>query len=169
MMMENGRVMSKRRILIFALVVALLVFVVLLTQPFLVYRLSTKVFTGYELSLLKYPDSHLIEKEIRATSKVTMATDYTFYSPDDFDTVLEFMEQQRPGYVQLQGSYVIVEPTFRNTTCANETMFRNIFQILERGTPCIEVSIYPATTGGTSIRISENWSSMGFPAWLRTW
>jgi hypothetical protein len=134
-----------------------------------IYRLTTKVFTGYELSLLTYPNSHLIEKEIGATSKVTMATDYTFYSPDDFDTVLEFMEQQRPGYIQLQGSYVIVEPTFRNTTCANETMFRDIFQIFERGTPCIEVSIYPATIGGTAIRISENWSSMGFPAWLRKW
>ncbi|MFZ5908641.1 MAG: hypothetical protein ACOYYU_01340 [Chloroflexota bacterium] len=162
--------MTKRRIPIIVLViVALLLFVVAFTQPFVIHRLSTKVFTGYELSLLKYPDSHLIEREIRATSKTTMATDYMFYSPYDFDTVLEFMEQQRPGYVQLQGSYVIVEPTFRNTTCANETMFNGIFQILERGVPCIEVSIYPATTGGTSIRISENWSSMGFPEWLRTW
>ncbi|SRR6266508_3590922 len=162
--------MTKRRILILVLVlVALLVFVVAFTQPFVVHRLSTKVFTGYEIYLLKYPDSHLIEKEIRATSKVTMATDYTFYSSDDVDTVLKFMEQQRPGYVQLQGSYMIVEPTFRKTTCANATMFRGIFQMLERGAPCIETSIYPAATGGTTIRISENWSSMGFPAWLRKW
>jgi hypothetical protein len=162
--------MTKRRIFILVLVlVTLFVFGVVSTQPFVIHRLSTKLFTGYELSLLKYPDSQLTEKEIRATSKVTMATDYIFYSPDDFDTVLEFMEQKQPGYVQLQGSYVIVEPTFRKTTCANETMFKDIFQLLELGTPCIEVSIYPATTSGTSIRMSENWSSMGFPAWLRKW
>ena len=162
--------MTKSRILILVLIfVTLVVFGVAFTQPFIIHRLATKTFTGYELYLLQYPESHLVQREIRATSKVTMATDYTFYSADNVDTVLQFMEHQRPGYVQLQGSYVIVEPTFRNTTCANETMFGSIFQFLERGVPCIEVSIYPAAKGGTSIRISENWWSMGFPAWLRKW
>jgi hypothetical protein len=170
MTMEERRAMTKRRILIPVLVlVALLVFGFVFTQPFIAHRLSTKVFTAYEIYLLKYPDSQLVEKEIRATSKVTMATAYTFYSSADVDTVLEYMEQQRPGFIQLQGSRVISEPTFRNTTCANETMFKGIFQLFERGAPCIEVSIYPAATSGTSIQISENWTSMGFPAWLRKW
>lgn len=98
-----------------------------------------------------------------------MATDYTLYSSDDLEAVLEYMEQQRPGFVQLQGSHVINEPTLRNITCADETMLRNVFQILDKGTPCIDVFIYPSATNGTSIRISENWSSMGFPEWLRRW
>jgi hypothetical protein len=98
-----------------------------------------------------------------------MATDYTFYSSADIDIVLDYMEQQQSGFVQLRGSRVITEPTFRNSLCADETVLRIIFQILDRGTPCIEISIYPSATGGTSIRISENWSSMGFPAWLRRW
>jgi hypothetical protein len=162
--------MTKRRVFILVLVlVALSVFGIALTQPFFVHRLFTKAFTAYELSLLKYPDSQLIQREISPTSKITMATYYTFHSPDDLESVLDFMEQQRPGYVQLQGSYVIVEPTFRNTTCANETLFRGMFHILELSAPCIKVSIYPSATGGTSIRISENWVSKGFPAWLRTW
>ena len=162
--------MTKLRILVLVLVlVALLVVGVVFTQPFVAHRLSTKVFTAYEIYLLKYLNSQLVETETSATSKVTMATDYTFYISDDVDTVVKFMEQQQPGYIQLQGSYVIVEPTFRNTTCANETMFRGVFQILKRGSPCIEVSVYPVATGGTSIQISENWSSMGFPAWLRKW
>ncbi len=160
--------MTKRRILVLVLgLVTLLVFAVVFSQPFVVHRIATKAFTGYELYRLKYPNSQLIETEIRATSKVTMATDYNFYSSDDVDTVLEYLEVRRPGFIQLQGSHVIIEPTFRNTTCANETMFRDVFQLLEKGTPCIEVSIHPALGGGTSIRLSENWSSMGFPAWLR--
>ncbi len=162
--------MTKRRILVLALVlVVLLILGVVFTQPFVVHRLSSKVFTAYEIYLLKYPNSHLVGTEIRATSKVTMSTDYTFYSSDDVDAVLKYMEQQRPGFVQLQGSRVINEPTFRNITCADETALRNIFQILDRGIPCIEVSIYPSAPSGTSIRISENWSSMGFPEWLRRW
>jgi hypothetical protein len=169
-MMEKRKTLSKCRIILLLLVLSILLALsVALTQPFIVHRLSSKVFTGYEIYLLKYPNSHLIEKEIRPTSKVTMATDYTYYTSGDIDTVLEYMEQRQPGFIQLQGSYVIVEPTFRNTTCANETIFGSIFQILEKGIPCIEVSIYPSETSGTSIRIGENWSSMGFPAWLRRW
>jgi hypothetical protein len=168
--MEKRKTLPKRRIILLLLVLfILLALLVVLTQPFAFHRLSSKVFTGYEISLLKYPNSHLVEKVIRPTSKVTMATDHTYYTSDDIDTVLEYMEQQQPGFIQLQGSYVIVEPTFRNTTCANETIFSSIFQILEKGFPCIEVSVYPSETSGTSIRISENWSSMGFPAWLRRW
>lgn len=162
--------MTKRCILTLALVfVTLVASGVAFTQPFFIHRLATKVFTGYELYLLKYPNSHLVAREIRPTSKVTMATDYTFYSPDDVQAVLRFMEQKRAGYVQLEGSHVIVEPTFRNHLCANETAFKGVFQMLERGAPCIEVSIYPASAAGTSIKISENWTSMGFPAWLRAW
>ena len=160
--------MTKRRVLVLVLgLVALLVFAMVFSQPFVVHRIATKAFTGYELYQLKYPNSQLIETEIRATSKVTIATDHIFYSSDDVDTVLKYLELRRPDFVRLQGSHVIIEPTFRNTTCANETMFRGIFHRLEKGTPCIEVSIHPAVGGGTSIRISENWSSMGFPAWLR--
>ncbi len=162
--------MTERRILVLALVLVVVVILgVVLTQPFVVHRLSSKVFIAYEIYLLRYPNSHLVETEIKATSKVTMATDYIFYSSDDVDAVLEYMEQQRPGFVQLHGSHVITEPTFRNETCADETVLRNIFQILGKGTPCIEVSIYPYATGGTSISISESWSSMGFPEWLRGW
>ena len=169
-MMEKREALSRCRITLSLLVLSvLLALLVALTQPFVVHRLSSKVFTRYEIFLLKYPNSHLIERKIRPTSKVTMATDYTYYTSDDIDAVLEYMEQRRPGFVRLQGSYVIVEPTFRNTACANETIFGSIFQILEKGIPCIEVSIYPSETSGTSIRISENWSSMGFPAWLRRW
>jgi hypothetical protein len=168
--MEKLKTLPKRRIILLLLVLfILLALLVVLTQPFVIHRLSSKVFTGYEISLLKHPNSHLVEKVIRPTSKVTMATDHTYYTSDDIDTVLEYMEQQQPGFIQLQGSYVIVEPTFRNTTCASETIFSSIFQILEKGFPCIEVSVYPSETSGTSIRISENWSSMGFPAWLRRW
>jgi hypothetical protein len=168
--MKIQETVPRHRIILLLLVLfTLLALLVVSTQPFVIHRLSTKLLTGYEIYLLKYPNSHFIEKEIRPTSKVTMATDYTYYTSDNIDTVLEYMEQRQPGFVQLQGSYVIVEPTFRNTTCANETIFRNIFQILERGVPCIEMSIHPSGTSGTSIRISENWSSMGFPAWLIRW
>jgi hypothetical protein len=168
--MEPRKVVTKRRIFILFLVLfILLILLVALTQPFVVHRLSTKFFTGYEIYLQKYPNSHLVEREIKATSKVTMVTHYTYHTSDDIDTVREYMEQQRPGFVHLQGSRVINEPTFRNTTCADETAFRNIFQVLDMGSPCIEVYIYPSATSGTSIRISENWISMGFPAWLRRW
>jgi hypothetical protein len=168
--MEIRETLPKRRVILLLLVLfILLALSVVLTQPFVIHRLSSKVFTSYEIYLLKYPNSHLVKKEIKPTSKVTMATDNTYYTSDDIDIVLEYMEHQQPGFIQLQGSYVIVEPTFRNTTCASETIFSSIFQILEKGIPCIEVSIYPSETSGTSILISENWSSMGFPAWLRRW
>jgi hypothetical protein len=167
MVMESQKVVTKRgSILLLLVLFVLLILWVALTQPFVVHRLTTKVFTGYEIYLLKYPNSHLVETEIEATSKVTMATHYTYLTSDDLDTVREYMEQQRPGFVHLQGSYVLKEPTFRNITCADETAFRNIFRGLDKGTPCIEVYIYPSANSGTSIRISENWSSMGFPAWL---
>lgn len=141
----------------------------MITQPFIVHRVSTKVFTNYELSLLKYPKSHLVGTEIRPTSKVTMETNFNYYTSDNLETVLEYMEEQLPGFVQLQGSWVIVEPTYRNTIGSEETAFRFIFQYLEKGMPGIAVYIYPSDIEGTSIRISEKWSSMGFPAWLRRW
>lgn len=96
-----------------------------------------------------------------------METDYTFYSAENIDTILAYMEQHRPGFVHLQGSRVIKEPTFQNSVCANETAFQRIFKALEKGTPCVEVYIYPSSSNGTTIKISENWSSMGFPGWLR--
>ena len=170
MVMDSNKSVNKSRIILLLLVVlVLLIFWVALTQPFLIHRLSTKTFTGYEIYLLKYPNSHLVETEIRATSKVTMATHYAYHTPDDIVTVREYMDQQLPGFVHLQGSRVINEPTFRNSTCADETPFSKIFQLIDKGNPCIEVSVYPSTTTGTSIRISENWSSMGFPAWLISW
>ena len=167
-MTEIRKVVIKRRIILLLLVLlALLMLWVALTQPFVVHRLATRVFTGYEIYQLKYPNSYLVETETTATSNITMATHYTYHTSDDIDTVREYMEQQRPGFVHLQGSRVINEPTFRNTICADETAFRNIFQVLNKGNPCIEVSIYPSATSGTSIRISEHWCSLGFPAWLR--
>jgi hypothetical protein len=168
--MEKRETLPKRRIILFLLgLFIMLGLLVLLTRPFVIHRLSSKVFTGYEIYLLKYPKSHLVDKVIRPTSKVTIATDHTYYTSDNIDTVLEYMEQQQPGFIRLQGSYIIVEPTFRNTTCANETIFRRVFQTLEKGIPCIEVFIYPSETSGTLIQISENWSSMGFPDWLIRW
>ncbi len=165
--MESGKNTPGWRVILLLLVFfVLLVLWVVLTQPYLVHRLSTKAFTGYELYLLKYPNSDLVEAEIIPTSKVTMATDYTYHTSDDIATVLEFMEQERPGFVQLIGSRVINEPTYANKSCAGETAFRKIFQSLDLGTPCIKIYIYPSTSGGTSIKISENWSSMGFPVWL---
>jgi hypothetical protein len=170
MVMESRKVVTKRRIILLLLVLfILLILWVALTQPFVVHRLSTKVFTGYEIYLLKYPNSHLVESKIRPTSKVTMATYYNYHASDNIDTVREYMEKQRPGFVHLHGSRVINEPTYRNSTCADETAFRYIFQVLDKGSPCIDVYIYPSDTSGTSIRISEHWSSMHFPAWLRRW
>ena len=110
---------------------------------------------------------YLVETETKATSKETMATHYIYHTPDDIDTVREYMQQRLPGFVHLQGSHVINEPTFRNTIGADETALRNIFQVLDKGHPYIEVSIYPSASSGTSIRISEHWRSLGFPAWLR--
>jgi hypothetical protein len=159
----------RRAGLFLLLLFIILILGVVLTQPYLMFRVSSKIFTAYEIYLLKYPNSQLVETEIRATSKVTMAADYIFYSSDNIDTVLEGMEQQRPGFMHLYGSRVINEPTYRNSTCADETAFRYIFQVLARGTPCIEVNLYPSATSGTSIMISEHWNSMGFPAWLRRW
>jgi hypothetical protein len=55
MVMESLKVVTKRRIILLLLVLfVLLILWVALTQPFLVHRLSTKVFTGYEIYLLKY-------------------------------------------------------------------------------------------------------------------
>jgi len=142
---------------------------IVLTQPYFVHRLSSRIFTSYEIYLLKYPSSQLVEKEIVATSKVSMATHYRYHSLDDIDIVLDYVEEQLPGFVQLSGSRVINEPTFRNSICADATSFMNIFEVLDKGFPCVEVSIYPSDTGGTIIRISENWYSMGFPKWLRGW
>ena len=168
MLMKVREVIIKRRIILLSpVLLALLILWVALTQPFLVHRLATRVFTGYETYQLKYPNSYLVETETTATSKVTMATHYTYRTSDGIDTVREYMEQQLPGFVHLQGPRVIIEPTFRNTICADETAFRSIFQVLDKGNPCIEVSIYPSATSGTSIRISEHWSSLGFPVWLR--
>jgi hypothetical protein len=166
--MELRKVATKRRIILLLLVLfALLILWAALAEPFVVYRLSTKAFTGYEIYLLKYPNSQLIETEIKPTSKITMATDYTFYSSDDIDTVLKYMEQQRPGFVHLRGSRVINEPTYNNSTCADDTVFMYFFQAVGKISPCIEIKIYPSDTGATKITISEQWGSLGCPGWLR--
>ena len=168
--MKSHDPISKRRIILLTLILfVLLILLVLLTQPYFVHRLSSKLFTSYEIYLLKYPDSKLVEKEILATSKISMATHYKYHSLDDIDIVLEYMDQQLPGFVQLGGSRVINEPTFRNTICADVTLFEKIYEFLDKGTPCIDVSIYPSSTSGTTIRVSENWVSMGFPRWLIGW
>ncbi len=168
--MESPKIMTKYRLILLLVVLFILLMLwAVLTQPFFAHRLATKIFTYYEIYLLKYPDSHLVETEITATSKVTMATHYTYHTSDYIDTVQEYMDQQLPGYVHMVGSRVIKEPTFTNRTSADETAFRNLFQKIGKGAPCIEVNIYPSVAGGTFILISEHWSSMGFPAWLLSW
>ena len=170
MMMESRRVISKRCIGLSLLLLSVLLFLwVGISKPYLVHRLATKAFTYYEKSQLKYPNSNLADKEITATSKITMATHYVYITTDDIDTVREYMENEHPGFVHLQGSRVINEPTYRNTFCADETAFKRIFRFLDKGPPCIEVNIFPSDTGSTSIRLSENWTSMGFPGWLTRW
>jgi hypothetical protein len=170
MMMESRRVISKRCIGLSLLLLSVLLFLwVGISKPYLVHRLATKAFTFYEISQLKYPNSNLADKEITATTKITMATHHIYITADDIDTVREYMENEHPGFVQLHGSRVINEPTYRNTFCVDETAFKRTFQFLEKGQPCIEVNIFPADNSNTSIRYSENWTSMGFPGWLTRW
>ena len=169
-MMKSRKVTSKRSIGLLLLGLLILLFLwVAISKPFLGHRLATKAFTYYEISQLKYPNSRLAEKEITATTKITMATHYVYITADDIDAVREYMELEHPGYIHLQGSRVINEPTYRNTFCADETVFMRVFQFLEKGYPCIEVNIFPSENDNTHIRYSENWTSMGFPAWLRRW
>ena len=168
--MEIRRIVSKRRLgllLLVLFVLLLLCLIASLAEPLFAHRLTTKMYARYEIYLLKYPHSQFVVSETRATSKVTMATDYTYHTPDDIDTVRKYMEQKMPEFVRLEGPRVINEPTYSNSTCADETSFKYFFQVLGRVSPCVEVKIYPSDTGGTSIIISENWYSAGFPAWLR--
>lgn len=168
--MAPNKLLTTRNIsILFLLVFIMLLLFVLLTQPFLIHRVITKIFTGYEIYLLKYPRSSLVETEIRPTSKVSMATYYSFITPDDIETVLVFMEQKLPGFELMKGSYVIQEPTFQNDVCAQVTPFKNVFQKLSKGFPCIEINIFPSTDEGTEIIISEHWYSMFFPRWLTEW
>jgi hypothetical protein len=168
--MKSQLLKDKRRILSLALVVFAVLFLwMALTQPFLFHRLSSKFFTAYELQLFRYPNSDLVDKEITATSKITMATHYSYHTSDNIETVLDYMEEQKPGFFLMHGSRVINDSTFVNITCANDTAFRNIFEFLNKGTPCIEVYIYPSDTSGTIIRVSEHWNSMGFPSWIIRW
>jgi hypothetical protein len=161
---------DKRRFLWLSLVLfGLLLLWMVLTQPFLVHRLFSKIFTAYELQLFRYPSIDLFDKKITATSKVTMATHYYYHTSDEIEIVLDYIEEQIPGFFLMHGSRVINEPTFVNFTCANDTAFRNIFAFLDKGTPCIEVYIYPSETTGTIIRISEHWTSMDFPSWIIRW
>jgi hypothetical protein len=160
---------TRRTLLLFVVLFSLFMLWVALTQPLVFFRFTTKIFTGYQLYLLQYPKSRFVEKVITATSKVTMATHFYYHTSEDIETVLAYYELQRPGFSYLHGSRVIIEPTFKHTACADETAFREIFQSLENGYPCIEVSIYPSSAGGTSIRISEHWFSMRVPGWLRRW
>ena len=169
--MQIVKIVSKRRLSLSLLTIFILltscVTIALLGQPQVVYRFATKIYTTYKIYELKYPNSHFVESEIKPTSKVTMATDYTYYTVDDIDTVREYMEQQIPGFVHLEGSRVINEPTYINIICADERVVRYLFQVLGGGGPCIEVKVYPSDNSETLITITENWGSLGFPAWLR--
>lgn len=161
---------SKRRFnlsLVLFMLLLLCVMLMLLPQPYILHRLASKMYVYYEINLLKYPNSRFVQSEIEATSKVSMATDYTYCTSDDIDTVREYMEQQIPGFVHLRGVRVVNEPTYSNGICANETVFQHFFQILDRGYPCVEVTIYPSDIGNTSIIITEHWNSAGFARWLR--
>jgi len=163
--------LNKRRIVTIAIVLlGLLILFVTMARPFevryVIFRLSTKVFTSFEVYRLKYPDSRLVESEVSYTTKVTMATYRTYHTTDGIKTVLDYFERNLPGFVHVRGSLVKIEPTYRNELSAGETGFNSIFQELGRGTPYIEVYVFPSTTDGTTIRISEHWSSMGVPSWL---
>jgi len=168
--MRVFKVVSKRRFSLLLLLFVLMILCAVLTvliQPFLVHRLLSKIYTNYEIYLLKYPNSYLVESKIRPTSKVTMATDYTYCTSDDIDTVREYFEKQIPGFVHLQGPRVVNEPTYSNRTCADEMVFKYFFQAFGLGGPCIEIKIYPSDVDETLITITEHWSSMGFPGWVR--
>jgi hypothetical protein len=168
--MQVFKTISKRRLNLFLILFVLLLLcatLAILVQPYILYRFASKVYVNYEINLLKYPNSRFLESETKATSKVTMATDYTYHTSDDIDMVREYMEQQIPGFVHLQGVRVINEPTYVNSSCVDEAVLRYFFQLLDKGTPCIEVKIYPADTGETSIIISEHWFSLGVASWLR--
>ncbi|GIK43840.1 MAG: hypothetical protein BroJett011_76730 [Chloroflexota bacterium] len=166
------KIVSKQRsslfLIIFAvLLVSVMSVILMLMQPYILYLFATKAYVNYEINLLKYPNSHFLESETKATSKVTMATDYTYRTSDNIDTVREYMEQQIPGFVHLQGVRVVKEPTYVNSSCADETVLKLFFQLLDKGSPCIEIRIYPADTGETWIIISEHWFSAGVASWLR--
>ena len=163
--------LNKRCIVTTAIVIiGLLFFLVTILRPFetcyVAFRFSSKVFTNFEIYRLKYPGSRLTESEVSYTSKVTMARYHTYHTTDDINTVLKYFEQKLPGFVHMIGSRVKIEPTYRNEFSAGETEFNSIFQELGRGTPYIEVYIFPSVTSGTTIQISEHWSSMGVPLWL---
>ncbi len=168
--MQLLKVVSKRR---FSLLLALFVLlvlccmVVIVAQPYLVHRVASKTYANYEIYLLEYPNSHFVESKIRATSKVSMATGYTYSTSDDIGTVRKYMEQQMPGFVHLQGSRVVNEPTYRNSTCADGTVLKYFFRTFGNSSPCVEIIIYPSKTGETLIIMSEHWFSMGFPGWVR--
>jgi hypothetical protein len=158
--------LNKRRIVTIAIVLlGLLILFVTMARPFevryVVFRLSAKVFTSFEVHRLKYPDSRLVESEVKYTTKVTMAIYRTYHTTDDIKTVLGYFERNLPGFVHMGGSLV-----YRNELSAGQTGFNSIFQELDRGTPYIEVHVFPSTTDGTTIQISEHWSSMGVPSWL---
>jgi hypothetical protein len=162
--------LKKHGIVTIAVLLGLLILFVTMARPYevryVVFRLSTKVFANFEVDRLKYPDSRLVESEVRYTTKVTKATYRTYRTTNDIKTVLDYFERNLPGFVHMRGSLVKTEPTYRNELSAGETEFNNIFQALGCGTPYIEVYVYPSTTGGTTIQINEHWSSMGVPSWL---
>lgn len=165
-----NRVVSKRPFSLFIAFSGLLVLcgiVLIIIQPYIAFRFASKMYANYEIYLLKYPKSHFVTSKIRATSKVSMATDYIYYTSDDTDTVREYMEQQMPGFVHLQGSRVINELTYSNSTCADETVLKYFFQVLDKVSPCLEIKIYPSDTSETSITITEHWVSLGCPWWLK--
>ena len=172
MKLEMRKLKTKQWIFFVSIaLLGLLAFWTILAQPvivrYVVFRLCSKVFTYYEINHLKYPNSEFVKSEVMATTKTTMAAHFTFYTSDDIMRVLDFMEQKLPGYVQMKGSYVKVEPTYRNKVEAEKTKFRRMFQVIGHFAPYIEVNIYPSTTGGTFIQISEHWITMGVPSWLR--
>ena len=104
-MMKSDKGFSKRCIWLTLLtLIVLLILWVSISKTFLAHRLSTKAFTFYEISQLKYPNSSLVDKEITATSKITMATHYVYITTDEIDTVREYMENEHPGFVHLHGS-----------------------------------------------------------------
>jgi hypothetical protein len=163
------KAVSKRRFSLFVTIFGLLVLctVVIIMQPYIAYRFASKIYANYEIYLLKYPNSHFVESKISATSKVSMVTDYIYYTSDDIDMVREYMEQQMAGFIHLQGPRVVNEPTYNNSTCANDTVSKYFFHALGKVSPCIEINIYPSDTGATTITISEQWNSLGCPGWLR--
>jgi hypothetical protein len=164
-MIINIHSIKKRSVIIgFGIITTLILLFII--QPYIPFRLTTRIFVYYEIIQYKYPGSYLSSIKTHGTSKVSMVTEYIFTSTDNIDTVIEFMENKYHGFIHLKGSRAIKEPTFIKTISVSDTLFNDIYKNIEWLEPEIEILIYPEKEKLTSIMIRENWCSMGAPDYL---